>query len=355
MNFVHIADIHFDAPFSSLAVRDKLSDIRRLEQRKVFKKVIDYIKENRIKYLFISGDLYENEYVKKSTIIYINDLFKTIPNTRIFISPGNHDPYIKNSYYSDFRFSPNVHIFKGNFETVEAEACNVYGMGFTDFYCKNVNFEEIKKLNNGKPNILIMHATLDGAVTENINYNPVLESKLESLGMDYIALGHIHKLYNNQNQRIVYPGSLISLGFDELGEHGMIVGDITNGQLQKQFIKLDEVEFTEINQNVDNFFSKEDLIEYFNRLNLDTNKLYKINLVGSRNFEINTREILKLITSYNILKIKDSTKIKYDLDIIKNENTLKGIFIKEALEKLNTGEYSREEIEKAIEIGLNCM
>ena len=44
-------------------------------------------------------------------------------------------------------------------------------------------------------------------------------------GFDYIAMGHIHKKYYDSKgkQKIVYPGSTISLGFDELGEHGMIV------------------------------------------------------------------------------------------------------------------------------------
>ena len=99
MKFVHIADIHFDSPFINLSDRENLGDMKRLEQRKVFKKVIDYIKENQIKYFFIAGDLYEQQYIRKSTIEYINQLFTEIPNTHIFISPGNHDPFIKNSYH----------------------------------------------------------------------------------------------------------------------------------------------------------------------------------------------------------------------------------------------------------------
>ena len=111
MKFIHIADMHFDSPFVNLSDKDGLGDLRRLEQRKVFKKVTEYIKENNIKYLFISGDLYEQKYIKKSTIEYINNLFKEIPETRIFISPGNHDPYTKNSYYNKFNWNENVHIF----------------------------------------------------------------------------------------------------------------------------------------------------------------------------------------------------------------------------------------------------
>ena len=68
MRFVHIADMHFDSPFVNLSDKEGLGDLRRLEQRRVLKKVIEYIKENNIKYLFISGDLYEQKYIKKSTI-----------------------------------------------------------------------------------------------------------------------------------------------------------------------------------------------------------------------------------------------------------------------------------------------
>ena len=40
MKFVHIADTHLDSPFTALTARENLADIRRLEQRKAFKKVI---------------------------------------------------------------------------------------------------------------------------------------------------------------------------------------------------------------------------------------------------------------------------------------------------------------------------
>ena len=358
MKFVHIADVHFDCPFSSLSVRENLSDTRRLEQRNVFKKVINYIKENNIKFLFISGDLYENEYVRQSTINYINNLFFEIPETKIFISPGNHDPYLKNSYYAEYNFAPNVYIFKGSLECKELAECNIYGMGFQDFYCKDVNLSSINVLQNNKPNFMIMHASIEGGSGENREYNPVTISRLEDLGMDYIALGHIHKPYYNsiKQQRIIYPGSLISMGFDESGEHGMIVGEINEKrELSYEFIKLDESEFTTIDQNVDNIYSKEDLIEKIKELDLNEKNYYEIVLVGNRNFDIRTRDIFKMIIKPNILKIKDNTKLKCNLEEIKNEKTLRGLFVQEMLKKENEEKYTQEEIQKAIEIGLNSL
>ena len=59
MKFVHMADIHFDSPFVNLSDRDTLGDLKRLEQRSVFKKVIDYIKENNIE-LFLLLEIYMN-------------------------------------------------------------------------------------------------------------------------------------------------------------------------------------------------------------------------------------------------------------------------------------------------------
>lgn len=355
MKFVHIADIHFDSPFVNLSDKDILGDLRRLQQRKVFKEVIEYIKQNNIEYLFIAGDLYEHKYVKLSTIEYINNLFKEIPNTKIFISPGNHDPYIKESYYNKFNWNENVKIFEAKMEKIENEEIAIYGYGFDDFYCTNCGIEKLDIEDLDKINILVIHGTLDGASIEEKQYNSMTRKMLQEKKFDYIALGHIHKLDYRTN--IVYPGSTASLGFDELGEHGMIVGEITKENLQLEFIPLDEEKFKEIEIDVTNLLSKEELIEAIHQLEIENNEYIKIILVGSRNFEINKYELLKYIENQRIIKIKDKTKIAYDLSKIANENTLKGLFAKEMLEKLNQTqeEEEKERIEKAIEIGLEAL
>ena len=58
MRFIHMADMHFDIPFTVLSNHEELGDLRRLDQREVFNKIIEYIKKEKISYLFIAGDLY---------------------------------------------------------------------------------------------------------------------------------------------------------------------------------------------------------------------------------------------------------------------------------------------------------
>ena len=221
------------------------------------------------------------------------------------------------------------------------------------------------KGNKEKPNILVIHGTLNGASIEEKQYNSMQKSMLNEKGFDYIAMGHIHKLdYNNEeNQKIIYPGSTVALGFDELGEHGMIVGNIEKQNINQsnisiEFIPLDEEMFNEIEIDVTEIYSKEDLIEKINDLDINNNEYIKIILNGNRNFEIDRYDILKYVLNDRIIKIKDYTKIAYDLEKMSNEKTLKGLFVKKMLEKMGQEEISKEEkeiIEKAIEIGLDAL
>ncbi len=168
-------------------------------------------------------------------------------------------------------------------------------------------------------------------------------------------MGHIHKPSITQSGKMVYPGSPISFGFDEMGEHGMRVGEVTKQSLQTEFVKLDERQFEKRELSVNNLLTQEDLVETIENLELKRNHMYEIVLVGNRQFEMNPREILKLIPTPNILKIKDSTKMAYNIEEIAKENNLRGIFIREVIKKYQNGDYSEEQIQKAIELGLEAM
>lgn len=161
------------------------------------------------------------------------------------------------------------------------------------------------------------------------------------------------------NQRIVYPGSTVSLGFDELGEHGMIVGNIEKSDITLKFEKLDEEEFIIKNIDVTNIISKEELIEKINGIEIKNNQYLEIVLIGNRNFEIDKYDILKYIINNRIIKIKNKTKIAYDLEkMAENKTTLKGIFVKEMLSQIKQEQLTEEQkniIEKAIEIGIEAL
>ena len=138
----------------------------------------------------------------------------------------------------------------------------------------------------------------------------------------------------------------------------MIVGNLEKKEIKLEFISLAEIRFKLKEMEVTNTFSKEELIEQINELIFEEKELIEIVLTGKRNFEINLYELYKLISNSKVIKIKDKTKINYDLKLLSNENTLRGLFTKKMLDKLQDESLTEEykiKIEKAIEIGLEAL
>ena len=67
MKFVQVSDVHFDMPFTTISQKADMGIVRRMDQRIAFNKMIDFIKKNNVDFLFITGDLYEQENIKQST------------------------------------------------------------------------------------------------------------------------------------------------------------------------------------------------------------------------------------------------------------------------------------------------
>lgn len=139
----------------------------------------------------------------------------------------------------------------------------------------------------------------------------------------------------------------------------MIIGDVEKDKINLKFEELDEEEFIIKEIDVTDILSKDELIEKINEIEIQNNEYLEIILVGNRNFEIDKYDILKYIVNNRIIKIKNKTKIAYDLErIAESKTTLKGIFVEEMLSKIKKEELTEEEkniIEKAIEIGIEAL
>ena len=104
--------------------------------------------------------LAEEFHIQGGELLAVDEIHKykpaRIPNTKIFITPGNHDPYLKNSYYATHEFGENVFVFNSsNVEKYEDENVNIYGMAFTDFYMNSTELESITVPFSNKLNILV--------------------------------------------------------------------------------------------------------------------------------------------------------------------------------------------------------
>lgn len=384
VRFIHCADLHLDTPFSSIGHEKGRSSTRRSDIRLVFRKIINTAKYEGADLLVICGDLYEHEFVKNSTINFVNDGFGEIPETDVLIIPGNHDPFTPYSFYRNFGWHKNVHILNRQdpYIFLEEKGVHVYGMGFGDpkdeiarVHSLKKAYDEHKTYNNEYINtdeyinILLVHGNVTMHFNEN-SYFPVAEEELDSLGMDYIALGHFHTRIEGLGKRrnIYNPGSPEPLGFDELGEHGFFKGEIikeSGGQsiLSVEFVNSAAKFYRDIALDVSGCSSDEQVIDRIRVILAGEdarNGLYRISLKGyvKEGFSVNCARIKwQLEDSAFFIKIEDETQVEYDFSGIAREYGLKGLFARKMLDMINSerDEERKKLLVKAMHYGMEAL
>jgi predicted phosphodiesterase len=215
---------------------------------KTFNHIIDICRKEETDILLIPGDLFEAAYVKISDVKRIADSLASIPKTRVFISPGNHDPINETSYYNIIAFPSNTHIFKAIYESVEITEhnCVVYGFGWDKNRYDTMPFA-FSAIDKSKVNILCLHCD---TVNQTTDYLPIKDELISSLEFDYVALGHIHKATQVKNN-MFYSGSPEPLNFGEEGRHGYVNGLFEGKSLTLSFTHSNKREFLTLQIKID--------------------------------------------------------------------------------------------------------
>lgn len=337
LRFLHTADIHLHAPHKYLGknIQEREQDFRDMLVR-----MKDFIANERISIWFIAGDLWEHEHVTPPTISFLQKLFSELPNTHIFISPGNHDPYLPDSYYVHAEWPSNVTIFTsewGNYVLPELDVC-IYGIGFADPHQKEHRLQFFPGKKEGyKRHIMVMHGSVQEVMAESDSnpYAPVRLQELEELEMDYIAMGHIHKpriFYNRKNEIIAaYPGSPESLRASEIGERYALLGEWVSEQLVLQRVPTQTRLYRRVEIDLTGVIDYNQLFTMIREQLLPINReqLLQVHLLGeiSRYIYINPTMLERLGQDYFHIQWVDHTKPDYDLEQLKREHSVIAHFI----------------------------
>ena len=227
IKFIHAADFHLDAPFSSLPPESAKQ--RREEQREALK---DFAKAcEGCDMVLLAGDLFDGSTVYLDTVEALKACFASI-DAPIYIAPGNHDPYKEDSPYAREDWGENVHIFtKQELERIELPCCDLYGGAYTEG-----NWEPLKDFqvaDKSRLNILLLHTGAE--------YNPITAEQINDSCLDYLALGHVHSMQIQRQDytTYAYPGCLMGRGFDECGKKGLLKVRLSKVCCEPEFIPLE--------------------------------------------------------------------------------------------------------------------
>lgn len=343
VSIVHAADFHLGSPYSALPI-DK-AQLRRREQQEAFARMVDYCAEHRTQILLLAGDVIDQVRFSGEGMRFLTDRFSSIPDTRILISPGNHDPYTEDSPYIRESFPANVHVFGKSFSSVYFPEIRtaVWGAGFsasrsTTSLCPNGFSAASGGYPEGTIQIVLLHGEIAETETERKNYNPIRRSWIAACGADYLALGHVHdrtELKREGSTFYAYPGCPEARGYDEPGPRGFYAGFVETGRTALSFVPIQVRTYYTPGIDISSCETMEQVEQRILSFLRDTygesyrKNAYRISLTGSirPDFLVQIHVLLSRLKPLVFdLKLRDETSINIDRDKLRRENSLKGRF-----------------------------
>ncbi|MEW8957160.1 exonuclease SbcCD subunit D [Clostridium sp.] len=369
VKILHCGDLHFDTPFKE--GDNDFSEKRKEDLRETFSNILNKSLEEKVDLVLIAGDFFDNMTLTKTTLNFIQRKLEEVKPLKIFISPGNHDPFNEKSLYSLINWPSNVHIFKEEIEKVYIDELNVniFGIGFKETHVKESllkGFNDKYDLKNSKEiNLMVIHGEI--AKGEEINnYNPITFKEIGDSNLNYIALGHRHsfsKIQREKNTYYSYSGNPEGRGFHETGDKGVVIGNVYKDYVDLKFLPLCKRRYEILDVNIEgakDYETIESLIlkEVSNEDRLKN--LYRIILKGELkdDFIIN-KDLLeeKLSSKFYYVKVQDKTILSIDYESLSKEISIKGIYARRMLDLIKKEEDSlkRHKLYEALKIGIQSL
>lgn len=355
---LHTGDLHLDSPFRALPPEKARQ--RREEQRELLERLAALAEERQVDVVLIAGDLFDGDGIYYETTRMLSDTFGRM-KAEIFIAPGNHDPYSDFSPYATVRWPDNVHIFHSEyFERVELPKLGavVYGTAFTSKYRDISPLEHFKAdYDEGLVRLMVLHGDLTaGQSKSRSRYGPMTTEQLAAAGVDYAALGHIHRCTEVRQAgqtAWAYCGCPEGRGFDETGDKGVLVGEVSPGEAKLEFVPLCKRRYREITVDVTGKAPAAALRE---ALPADIREdICRFRLVGERKEETLNQGALYALLAGKCFDVQllDATRLETGLWDRLEEDNLTGLFLRNI--KTRMEQASPEELpllERAARFGL---
>ncbi len=229
--FIHVADTHLGANWPAIAARDK---VQIPAFGRVFGQVVDHAVKEDADFIVHTGDLIDNPRPAVAAISRLADELPRLKEEKIpfIITKGSHDAsrsffeqmggnwlYVLDTKFGWLRYVDVGHNPRIDIKTKDDSTVRIYGLGdYGDQQEQMLNqlIGDMKR-EGSDFGILMMHGSimemprLAGATVSLTKMTPLIGGGL----VDYIALGHNHKRWEDEKILAINPGSTEFTSFSE--------------------------------------------------------------------------------------------------------------------------------------------
>ena len=331
LRILHSADWHMDTPFGGFNPEQQA--YLKQELKKVPGKIADLCRRENCDLVLLSGDIFDNATCRESAELVRNALRDC--GVPVFIAPGNHDYLTSGSPWLEIAWPENVYIFTVGMQHVDLPQlnCRIYGAGYRTMDCKPL-LENFRAEGPMRYKVGVLHGD---PMRLRSPYCPVTTAQVRDSGLDYLALGHIHKCgsFRARNSLCGWPGSPMGRGFDESREKGVYIVELGE-RCTSRFVALDTPRFYDIEVDTDSQTLDQVLPA------ADSGDFYRVTLTGSG--EAPLEQLKERYGDITHLEFVDNREMKPDPWERVGEDTLEGAYFRLLQSKLKIASEAESEI-----------
>jgi len=207
----------------------------------------------RVDAVLVAGDVFEAESrTIRAQLAFADGLWELhAAGIASFVVTGNHDPL--SGWEASVTLPPSCRRFGGDAVEVAAvvrdgaEVAHVHGISYPRRDVRENLAARFRALPGAPFSIGLLHANVGGR-PEHEDYAPCSIADLVAAGMDYWALGHVHRpaVVRGEAPTVVYPGNPQGRDFGETEPRGVVlatVGDDRRVHVEQR--TLDAIRWTE--------------------------------------------------------------------------------------------------------------
>ena len=305
VTFIHSGDIHLGAPFRGLrGLSPKWAErlVRAIPE--AYDRVVDAAIARGVDFVLLAGDVFDTD---KPSYAHYRHFLGGLERLRdaeipVYLIAGNHDPYATWAGLRD-QLPENVHMFASDapgyavYERDGAPAAIIAARGFSnqspddDIAAGMTRAAAEAACGVSAPFVIGM---LHTGLWMDPYKAPTSEDALYASGMDYWALGHIHKNFRfprakGAETKLAFCGCVQGRDIKETGERGCYAVTLEEGMPnQLEFIPCASVEWEQLRVDVSACAGAEDVIGACVRAMFDANAqatceemIARVTLVGA--------------------------------------------------------------------------
>ena len=271
LRFIHTGDLHLDSPFQGIAQtapEHVVSTLRDATLRS-WDRIVGLAIDEQVDAVLVAGDVFEGANRTLRGQVAFRDGLVRLANQRIpsFVVTGNHDPL---SGWEPAVAWPELAWRFGATEVAARpilrdglEIAQVHGISYA---VRDVTRNLASTFRRGPDDrfaIGLLHANV-GGIEGYANYAPCSMSDLLASGMDYWALGHIHKhaILRAAAPTVVYCGNPQGRDPGEADPRGCYIVEVdSTGTVRPEFRAMDVVRWQRITVAIDRIAGEDDLVQ----------------------------------------------------------------------------------------------